>query len=47
MRFVEWLEFLGRLAWLIWDDPLETMDKKYYRIMDIIFSIFKLNVLSP
>jgi hypothetical protein len=46
MRFVEWLEFLGRLAWLIWEDPLEMMDKKYYRIMDLIFPFAKVNLQS-
>jgi len=31
---------------LVWEDPLEMMDKKYYRIMDLIFPFAKVNLQS-
>ena len=31
---------------MVWEDPLEMMDKKYYRIMDLIFPFAKVNLQS-
>lgn len=39
MRLTEWLEFIGRLAWLIWDDPLEPMERKYFKILSVMFPV--------
>jgi len=34
---VEYFEFLGRLAWLIWEDPEEFLDAKLWRLLQIFF----------
>ena len=39
MVFVEFLEFLGRVAFLIWPDPEEPLDMKLWRFMDRMFGL--------
>lgn len=41
MRLVEFLEFLGRLAFLIWEDQDENMDMKLWRMLEYLFDFIK------
>lgn len=45
--FVEFLEFLGRLAFLIYDNDEETLDVKLWRLLQIIFNTITEKVKEP
>lgn len=47
MYFVEFLEFLGRLAYLIWDSRGENLDTKLWRLLQILFAKIKEKVKEP
>ena len=41
MKLVEFLEFLGRLAYLIWEEEDENMDMKLWRMLEFLFDSIK------
>jgi hypothetical protein len=46
MKFAEWLEFLGRVAWLVWDDAQEPMERKYLKLMELMFPVVETEVVD-
>ncbi len=47
MVFVEFIEFIGRLAWLIHNNPQEALDVKLWRVMQVLFKKIKEKVKAP
>ena len=45
--FVEFLEFIGRLAYLVWPSLEESFDVKLWRLLQIMFGQIRAKVEEP